>query len=127
MNRPWTLLRFWIFPSKIGALSSLWDITMKWIRRAALLVILLACALGIAVFWTALRSERPVGFQVVQAADPKGQAFAVGVWYPTQARTWPTSWLGLRMMDAARDAPVSGHGLPLVVMRPQVWGVSTRP
>ncbi len=89
---------------------------MKWIRRAVLFVVLLACVLGIAVFWTALRSERPVGFQIVQAADPNGQPFAIGVWYPTEARTWPTTWLGLGMMDVARDAPVSGRGLPLVVV-----------
>lgn len=88
---------------------------MKWIRRIVVVLAVLVCALGVALFSTALRSDRPVGFQIVQANDTNGQAFNIGVWYPTEARTWPTTWLGLGMMDVARDAPVSGRGLPLVV------------
>lgn len=89
---------------------------MKWIRRTLLVVLALACGLAAAIFWTALRSDRPAGFQIAQTTDTNGQAFAVGIWYPTQARTWPTTWLGLRMMDVAQDAPISGRGLPLVVI-----------
>lgn len=89
---------------------------MKWIRRASLVVVALACGLGGSIVWTALRTERPVGFQIAQATDTNGQLFAVGVWYPTQAHPWPTTWLGLRMMDVAHDAPISGRDLPLVVI-----------
>lgn len=89
---------------------------MKWIRRSFYLLIALACALGVMIFWTALRSERPVGFELVQATGTGGRTFTVGVWYPTEARPQPTTWLGLRMMDVARDAPISGQALPLVVI-----------
>lgn len=91
-------------------------VMMRWFRRACIVVFALVCGLGGTLVWTALRSEKPVGFQIAQATDTNGQAFAVGIWYPTQARPWPTSWLGLRMMDVARDASISGHGLPLVVI-----------
>ncbi|MCA1857695.1 dienelactone hydrolase [Massilia oculi] len=89
---------------------------MKWIRRTMYLLIALACVLGILVFWTALRSERPAGFELVQATGADGHAFTVGVWYPTTARPQPTTWLGLRMMRVAREGPVAGRDLPLVVI-----------
>lgn len=89
---------------------------MKWSRRILLTVLVLVCGIGIALVWTALRSERPVGFQLAQVVDTNGQPFTVGIWYPTEARSWPATWLGLRMMDVARDAPVSGRNLPLVVI-----------
>ncbi|MCB2378550.1 hypothetical protein LGH70_13200 [Hymenobacter sp. BT635] len=88
---------------------------MKWIRRLLLVVLILAVGFGAVMVGAALRPERPVGFQRAQATDASGQPFAVGIWYPTQARTWPTTWLGLSLMDVAADAPVAGRGLPLVV------------
>ncbi|MFD0740216.1 alpha/beta hydrolase family protein [Lysobacter koreensis] len=89
---------------------------MKWLRRiliaAAVLVLVLV---GVAVA-TAQRSERPVGFQLVRAAGADGRAFAVGVWYPTQARPRPTTFLGGIVMDVAPAAAVDGRALPLVVI-----------
>jgi predicted dienelactone hydrolase len=78
--------------------------------------VLLVCVLAGAFVWTALRSERPVGFQIARATDAEGRAFAVGVWYPTDARPWPTTLIGVVLMNVARDAAVSGHDLPLVVI-----------
>lgn len=92
------------------------EMIMKWIRRLFLVLLTLACTLAAVIFWTALRTERPVGFQISQANDTNGQAFAIGIWYPTQAGTWPTTWLGVRMMDVAQDAPISGRNLPLVII-----------
>ena len=89
---------------------------MKWFRRIVIAVLLLLAAL-VAAFWlSALRSERPVGFQTVVATTDSGQRFAMGVWYPTTANTWPTTLLGMIVMDVAADGPVSGTGLPLVVI-----------
>lgn len=65
---------------------------------------------------TALRTEHPVGFQIVQTTNAAGQRFAVGVWYPTQARPWPTTLLGAVLMSVARDAPIARGDLPLVVI-----------
>jgi predicted dienelactone hydrolase len=88
---------------------------VKWIRRIFIAVVIFVCGLACIVFLTALNSERPVGFQVVQATDIDGQPFVVGVWYPTQARPWPMM-LGPVLMNVAHDAPISGHDLPLVVV-----------
>lgn len=89
---------------------------MKWIRRVLIAAVLLVCVLAGAFVWTALRSERPVGFQIARATDADGTAFAAGVWYPTDARPWPTTLLGVVLMNVARDATVSGRDLPLVVI-----------
>lgn len=88
---------------------------MKWFRRISVLVALLFFGLASIVFLTTLKSKNPVGFQVVQAVDLDGRAFIVGVWYPTQARTWPLM-LGSLLMDVAHDAPLLGRDLPLVVL-----------
>jgi predicted dienelactone hydrolase len=65
---------------------------------------------------TALRTEHPVGFQVFQITNAEEQPFTAGVWYPTQSHPWPTTLLGTVLMDVARDAPISGSDLPLVVI-----------
>ncbi len=89
---------------------------MKWVYRALAAVALLASGLAGLAFWTALRAERPVGFQVSRATDSNGAPFAVGVWYPTEGRSWPTTLVGITLMDVARDAPIAGRDLPLVVI-----------
>lgn len=89
---------------------------MKWFRRVLAAVLLLLGVL-IAVLWSgALRSDLPVGFQSAVATSATGQRFPVGIWYPTDARTRPTTLLGLVLMDVAPGAPVAGNGLPLVVI-----------
>ena len=89
---------------------------MKWVRRVLIAIAVLACASVGAAFLTALRTERPVGFQVARATGADGQRFPVGVWYPTQARPRPTTLLGPLLMDVAANGPVSGRDLPLVVI-----------
>ncbi|SFD18830.1 alpha/beta hydrolase family protein [Massilia yuzhufengensis] len=89
---------------------------MKWMRRVVIVVLLLAAGLVAAGMLTALGTDKPVGFQVLQAADSGGRPFAVAVWHPTQARPRPTTLLGLRVMNVAPDAPVAGQALPLIVL-----------
>lgn len=89
---------------------------MKWLRRLLAVMVILACGLAIAAFATAQRSEHPVGFTMVPASDTGGKPFPVAVWYPTQTRTWPTTMVGVALMDVARDAPIAGKRLPLVVL-----------
>jgi predicted dienelactone hydrolase len=89
---------------------------MIWILRVVVGVALLFLGLA-AVFWmTALRSERPVGFDVVQAATADGKPFLVAIWYPTEARPLPTSLVGPVLMDVARSGAVAGKAMPLVVI-----------
>ena len=88
---------------------------MKWIRRISVAMVIFACGLGGYAVSTALRTERPVGFQIAQAPDTDGRPFAVAVWYPTEAHPWPMM-LGLLLMNVARDAPISGRNLPRVVI-----------
>lgn len=88
----------------------------KWIKRLSIALVLLAAALASALMATALRSERPVGFQLVRASVAGGPPLAVGIWYPTTAQPRPTTMLGLILMSVAPDAPVAGRRLPLVVI-----------
>lgn len=89
---------------------------MKWIRRVCVTVIILVCGLGVVGIWTALKTNNPVGFQLVQGRSSDGKPLVAGVWYPTQKRPWPTVLFGLRLMSVAKDAPVAGANLPLVVI-----------
>jgi predicted dienelactone hydrolase len=89
---------------------------VKWIRYVLLGILILVCGLVGAAWLTALHTERPVGFQITQAADADGRPFIVGVWYPTKARPRPTTLFGFVLMDVAANAPIDGRELPLVVI-----------
>jgi predicted dienelactone hydrolase len=89
---------------------------MKWIRRVLIAMVVLVCVVvGVTVF-TALGSERPVGFRVTQATGPDGKPFVIAVWYPTDARPWPTTMIGPMLMSVAKEGAIAGHGLPLIVI-----------
>lgn len=90
--------------------------TMKWIRRAMLVMVVLLGLIVSVVMFTSLRSEHPVGFQVTQATTANGHPFAVGVWYPTSASPRPTTLMGPALMSVAPDGPIAGSQLPLVVI-----------
>lgn len=90
--------------------------TLKWLGAAVLAVLLIAVAVITYAMLTALDSERPVGFQLTQTSTPDGKPFAIGVWYPTTARAWPTTPAGLSLMKVASGAPVAGQALPLIVL-----------
>ena len=88
----------------------------KWFHWVILAVASLVCGLGGYAMLTALRTQHPVGFQIIQLTDGDGQPFAAGVWYPTRSRPWPTTLLGTVLMNVARNAQVSGSDLPLVLI-----------
>jgi len=88
----------------------------KWIYGSIAVIGLLLVALEGAALWTAQRTNRPVGFQVGRATSALGSPFAITVWYPTSARSLPTTLLGVTLITAARDGPVHGERLPLVVL-----------
>ena len=89
---------------------------MKWTRRVlAALAVLILAAVGFSML-TAPGGKRPVGFQVTHSAGPDGKPFMIGVWYPTSARPWPTTLVGLTLLDVAKDGPVAGASLPLIVI-----------
>ena len=89
---------------------------MKWLRRIFLVVVILVCGIMGYALLTAIRTEHSVGFQIIQITDSDGHPFTAGVWYPTQAHPWPTTLSSIGLMDVARNAPVSGSDLPLVVI-----------
>jgi predicted dienelactone hydrolase len=88
---------------------------MKWVKRVSVLLLLLVGAIVAALVWTAQRTPHPVGFQIGQARDSDGRAFPVGIWYPTAAHP-SLRFIGAGFMDIARDAPVAGTALPLVMI-----------
>jgi len=89
---------------------------VKWVGRVVVVIAILLGGLGGIAYLTALRTEHPVGFEVVRASVAGGRPVAVGVWYPTEARPRPTTLLGPLLLDVAPDGPLSGRGLPLVVI-----------
>jgi predicted dienelactone hydrolase len=64
---------------------------------------------------TAGRADAAVGFQHFSIDDPKGPPIEVGVWYPTTTSPKLEAVESDQQM-VARDAPVDGAGLPLVVI-----------
>ena len=88
----------------------------RWIYASIAAIGLLLVALAGAVFWSAQRTERPVGFQVGRSTSALGKPVAIAVWYPTSARPLPTTLLGVTLMAVARDGPVQGERLPLVLL-----------
>jgi predicted dienelactone hydrolase len=89
--------------------------TMKWIWRALALLALIALALIACELATALRPTRPVGFQALSVPDPGAPPLTVAVWYPTQGAPRPML-LGLIVQFVARNAPIAGARLPLIVI-----------
>ncbi len=55
------------------------------------------------------------GFTQVSIPDPGNPPLQVGIWYPSDAPAHPER-LSLDTQDVARDAPVAGRALPLIVM-----------
>jgi predicted dienelactone hydrolase len=56
-----------------------------------------------------------VGFQQVTIPDRSGKSMQAGIWYPSNVQTSPHP-LGLFSQDVALNAPVSGQGLPLILI-----------
>lgn len=81
----------------------------------AALLVLLAGALAIYVYATAVTPSRAVGFQQLTASDPGHRPIPVAVWYPTTDKPGFVL-LDARGMRVARDGPVDGERLPLVIM-----------
>lgn len=88
---------------------------MKWIKRLTALLLVLLVVFGAYVFSTATRTEKPVGFQVVRVESPSGP-IAVALWYPTSGSPHATTFVSGNLLSVARDAPVLGIGLPLIVI-----------
>jgi predicted dienelactone hydrolase len=89
---------------------------MKWLVGVVGIALLVAAALAATVVATAVRADRPVGFQVARVTEPGAAPLTVAIWYPTTARPRPTTLVGFILMDVAPNAPVSGSNLPLVVI-----------
>lgn len=89
---------------------------MKWLIRIVAALVVLVVAVVAYSMLTALGSERPVGFQIVQTSGATSRPIAIGVWYPTDATARPTTLLPPLVLKVARDGPVAGKRLPLVVI-----------
>lgn len=88
---------------------------MKWIKRLAAVLAIAMVAVVVYALSTARRSETPVGFQVARVESPSGPV-AVALWYPTAATPRPTTFVGGSLISVARDAPVLGRNLPVVLI-----------
>ena len=88
---------------------------MKWLKRIVIAMLALAIAVaGLAIF-TARRSENPVGFQMARVESASGPV-AIALWYPTSAAAWPTTFINGSLLSLAKNGPVDGDGLPVIVL-----------
>lgn len=88
---------------------------MKWFKRLAAVLAIVIVALVAYAVSTARRSEKPVGFQVIRVDSSNGPV-AVALWYPTSATPRPTTFMGGTLLSVAKDAPVLGSQLPVVLI-----------
>lgn len=89
--------------------------TMKWIKRFVAVLAIAIVAFAAYAVSTARRSDHPVGFQVVRVDSASGP-LAVALWYPTSATPRPTTFMGGTLLSVAKDGPVKGEMLPLVLI-----------
>lgn len=88
----------------------------KWMRRALFGFVVLAAAAVAIAFSISLKGSRPIGFQLVGVVDKDGKPMTMGIWYPTDAKSWPTTFAGFNLMDVASNGRIVGIALPLVVI-----------
>lgn len=88
---------------------------MKWFKRIAAALALVLVVLVVALVAGARRVDHPVGMQMARVETSDGPV-AVALWYPTSARPWPTTFVAGQLLEVAKDGPVKGEGLPLVVL-----------
>lgn len=88
---------------------------MKWIKWLAAVLAIVIIAIVVLAISTARRSEKPVGFHVARVDSPSGPV-AVALWYPTSATPRPTTFMGGTLLSVAKDAPVLGSQLPVVLI-----------
>lgn len=88
---------------------------MKWVKRLAAVLAIAVVAFAAYAVNTARRSENPVGFQVARVESANGPV-AVALWYPTAAAPRPTTFMSGNLLSVAKDAPVKGKGLPVVLI-----------
>lgn len=89
---------------------------MKWFIWIIIVILILVYVIVRYAMSTALRTENPVGFEIVQIPGADGHSLPAGVWYPTQVQPKPTTMLSIVLMDVARNAPISGNDLPLIII-----------
>jgi predicted dienelactone hydrolase len=75
----------------------------------------IAYVFAVLIAVTAGQADAAVGFQHFSIDDPQGAPIEVGVWYPT-TMTPKLEAIETDQQMVARDAPVEGAGLPLVVI-----------
>lgn len=72
-------------------------------------------AVTAAAFTLATLGAQAAGFQQGMALDPAGKPLEIGIWYPSATPATPLT-LGPTTLNVARNAPVQGSKLPLVVI-----------
>lgn len=88
---------------------------LRIIGGLAAVAIILAVALGTVLFETALRPSNLVGFRLLSIPDPGNPPISASVWYPTNAKPGFV-FLGFSGERVAKDAPIIGDGLPLIII-----------
>ena len=56
-----------------------------------------------------------VGFQQVTIPDRNGKSMQAGIWYPSNVQT-AAHPIGMFSQDVALNVPISGQGLPLILI-----------
>jgi predicted dienelactone hydrolase len=92
---------------------------MRFVLKIVIGLVLALLVAGIgtatALFLSAAEPEHPVGFSQVAVNDLQDRPLEVGIWYPTDGRSWPRL-IGLSAQKVASDATIVGRNLPLIVI-----------
>ena len=88
---------------------------LKILAGIAVVVVVLAAALAIYIFATALRPTSPVGVQQAMVADAGHEPIAVDIWYPTDSKPGFV-FLPSGAQWVAAKGRVEGADLPLVII-----------
>ena len=89
--------------------------TMKWVKRIPAVLAIGFAMISFDAISADKRPDNPVGFQVLEIKSASGPLAAMA-WYPTSATPGPVAFVAGSMLDVARDGPVAGNRLPLVLV-----------
>lgn len=90
-------------------------LALKIVGGLVAVLALVAISAVAALFFSAEKPAHPVGFAQLTVEDPQDKPLDVGIWYPSDSPSG-RSLIGLSAQMVARNGPVVGSNLPLIIV-----------